>query len=166
MKVFQIGFNRCGTTSIYELFDKIPKVHYWLLDSEVNIPELKDDAISLTYFNGVKDSRKYILLADIIKFNKERNLNLLNGISSKYVLFCDMENVEQDYYSHVEDFKALDKQYPGSKFILNTRNIDNWIESRIKHDNYLEICREYHDIDNDSILNLWRDRWFKHRYDV
>lgn len=32
-----------------------------------------------------------------------------------------------------KQFKLLDRQYPGSKFILTTRPIDGWIESRRAH---------------------------------
>jgi len=31
-------------------------------------------------------------------------------------------------------YQDLDLQYPGSKFILNTRDSKRWVESRIKHD--------------------------------
>ncbi|KUF08984.1 sulfotransferase [Pseudoponticoccus marisrubri] len=32
-----------------------------------------------------------------------------------------------------EDFRHLDRSFPRSKFILNVRNLDEWIDSRIEH---------------------------------
>lgn len=32
-----------------------------------------------------------------------------------------------------DDFKALDRRYKGAKFILNTRDLDEWIDSRLQH---------------------------------
>jgi hypothetical protein len=44
---------------------------------------------------------------------------------------------EYDVYSDMglfSYFKELDKSYPDSKFILNTRDANDWVESRIRHD--------------------------------
>lgn len=37
-------------------------------------------------------------------------------------------------YPYFRYFKELDMQYPGSKFILNTRDREDWVQSRIAHD--------------------------------
>ncbi len=36
-----------------------------------------------------------------------------------------------------EDFTLFDRHFPGSLFILNTRDLDEWIESRIAHFRYM-----------------------------
>lgn len=38
-----------------------------------------------------------------------------------------------DIWSLSKDFALLDEQYPGSKFILTTRTLDGWLESRRHH---------------------------------
>jgi hypothetical protein len=42
-----------------------------------------------------------------------------------------------DAYSDIQrlsvNFDVLDRQYPGSRFILTTRDIDEWIDSRRRH---------------------------------
>ena len=63
--------------------------------------------------------------------------SLLNQIHKKLnyedaTVFSDMTKCSdnkdaKDYY------KLLDIQYPRSKFILNIRDVDNWILSRINH---------------------------------
>lgn len=44
---------------------------------------------------------------------------------------------EVDAFSDVwclsENFALLDRQYPGSRFVLTTRPLDDWVESRRKH---------------------------------
>lgn len=77
-KVFCIGLNKTGTTSLHCAFQKL----------------------GLTSFHGgTYDSR-------IDAFSDGR------------------------YY---KQFKIFDKQIPNCKFILNTRNVEDWVESRKKH---------------------------------
>jgi hypothetical protein len=74
-------------------------------------------------------------------------------------------------------FKEFDKQYPNSKFILNTRDIGGWLDSREKHvkrnqqkklDNpdagipWLEIDRKRWELKyerhHDEVYNYFKDR--------
>lgn len=54
-----------------------------------------------------------------------KNKKLLHYLK-KYDAFSD--------YPYFRYFMELDMQYPGSKFILNTRNREDWVRSRIAHD--------------------------------
>ena len=102
-KIFQIGFNKCGTVSVYHFFEN----------------------------NGLKPIHWDMgRLADTIKRNYESNLPILNGYEG-YDCFTDMENVNNNNYAHLTYYKEFDIQYPNSKFILNLRPIDNWIKSNM-----------------------------------
>ena len=35
-----------------------------------------------------------------------------------------------------EDFRSLDRRFPNSKFILNVRDLDEWLDSRLEHVRY------------------------------
>lgn len=133
-KVLQIGFNKCGTVSIYRFFES----------------------------NGLKpihwDMGK---LADTIKRNHESNQPLLTGYEH-YDCFTDMENVHKNIFIHLTHFKELDKQYLNSKFILNIRPIDNWINSRIHHPNYLNTHKQITGLDEDGVIELWKTQWRQH----
>ena len=61
------------------------------------------------------------------KFHKAimKNKKLLHYMQD-YDVFSD--------YPYFRYFKELDMQYPGSKFILNTRDREQWVQSRIAHD--------------------------------
>jgi hypothetical protein len=51
---------------------------------------------------------------------------LLSGLDPAIDAFSDVEPVS-------EHFDLLDDQYPGSRFVLTVRPIDEWIESRRRH---------------------------------
>ena len=146
-KIFQIGFNRCGTLCLYNFFkqNKIPSIHW------------DNGNLSLT-----------------IKRNKEQNKPLLSGYDD-YIFFSDMEHFDDDmgvFYSHVYYYKLLDKQYPDSKFILNTRNIGNWIISRLNHEFrgmpgfYANYIMSRLNINFNQLLDKWRLEWDNHHKEV
>jgi hypothetical protein len=146
-KIFQIGFNRCGTLCLYNFFkdNKIPSIHW------------DNGNLSLT-----------------MKKNHEQNKPLLNGLE-KYVFFSDMEHFDADigvFYSHVHFYKLLDEQNPESKFILNTRNVDNWIKSRLNHKFcgitgfYANFIMSRLNISLEQLLDKWRLEWDNHNKDV
>jgi hypothetical protein len=114
-KVFQIGFNKCGTISIHNLFVKY-----------------SNPVLSSIHWN-------YGYLAKTIHENiSSGNFLPLFGYGS-FDVFTDMEcfiedNSKIQHISIAEKyFDLLDINYPDSVFILNTRNIDSWIQSRLNH---------------------------------
>jgi hypothetical protein len=38
-----------------------------------------------------------------------------------------------DIWPIIHNFDVLDEQYPGSRFVLTTRDLDDWLESRTRH---------------------------------
>ena len=138
MKIFQIGFNKCGTTSLHKFFlDNGLKSIHW-------------------------DSGN---LAKKIHRNSKSNLPLLTGYKD-YDCFTDMESQMDNIFIYLTLFKELDKQYPGSKFILNVRNREEWIESRIKHRDYLKVYQKITRLDKEGVIKLWENQWDKHIKDV
>jgi hypothetical protein len=133
-KIFQIGFNKCGTVSIYHFF--------------------KENGLKCIHWDMG-------MLANTIQRNHKNNEPLLTSYE-KYDVFTDMENVSQNLFSHVAYYKELDAQYPGSKFILNIRPIDNWIQSRVNHPNYLETFKQITGLNENSVTELWKTQWTQH----
>ena len=124
-KIFIIGFNKCGTRTLHHFFKK----------------------------NGL-DSRHYICknknknknIASQIYKNKYENKLLLDGIDH-YDVYSDMENIHSVTLLYAQYlFKELDTQYPNSKFILNTRNVEKWLTSRQNHPGgkgkYIKKCKK------------------------
>lgn len=162
-KVFQIGFNKCGTLSIHELFSKHT--------------ELK----SLHWDYGK--------IAFNIVENIKKNDWLLSGYEHIDV-FSDIEccinlGDRYEFFYAYKYFKLLDEQYPNSKFILNTRNINNWISSRLKQKvgyyivsnkkiiklhpepNYFDLQINHYSCSSiDNLIKIWENEWFRHHNDV
>ena len=93
MKIFCIGFNKCGTTSLHELFKDMG---------------LKSTHNATWWYWKDKDQFKNY---DCFTDGYERYTNKLT--------FPNLENLEN--------------MFPDAKFILQTRDLDKWLISRLKH---------------------------------
>ena len=166
LRIFQIGFNKCGTLSIHKLFD------------DHCIPTI----------TSIHWNRGYLA--------RDIHDNILNGRAplvgyESYSVYSDMEcfrtfNEQISWVSIAKDhFDLLDINYPNSKFILNTRNIDNWIASRIKHmcdfspmrygyterlDRsipYIEYHKQAYNVSNiDDLIKIRKEEWYTHHDNV
>lgn len=87
-KVFGIGFNKTGTTSLTNIFQQY--------------------GLKTTHHGG------WHFWVKREQFNKFKNFDAFTDGQQK-------------------DFRVLDKKFPGSKFILNTRPLRNWLASRWCH---------------------------------
>ena len=103
-KVFQVGFNKCGTTSLHHLFSA-------------------SGYRSVHWHKGDLGRQIYI--------NITTGQPVLSGISHLDCFF-DMEASELLIYGHryYEEFFA---EYPCAYFILNTRDKNSWLRSRANH---------------------------------
>lgn len=142
MKVFQIGFNKCATTSLNHMF--------------------RQSGMSTVHWDSGKLAKK-------IRANSIEGKMLLDGIDN-YEFYSDLEHVDskQYIYAFSDHFKELDEQYPGSKFILNTRSIGKWLKSRERHGNgsYLNRFISILDTDRDGVIKYWEKLWYKHHAEV
>ncbi len=140
-KVFCIGLNKSGTSSLHLAFQKLglKSVHF------------TDD-------NGTN-------IKDLIKNNHNKGYKLLNGIE-QYDAYSDWNHPSTNTL-----FKDIDKQYLNSKFILNTRNLEDWLLSRETHvkrlKNLSELQKQYpkspwYGIDK----NAWKIEYHEHHNSV
>lgn len=98
MKVFGIGLNKTGTTSLHEALTVLGyRSLHW----------------------GGPEVRQRVERA------AEARLPLLEYLPG-YDAFSDI-------WALSKAFDLLDRQYPGSRFILTTRDVDGWVDSRIRH---------------------------------
>lgn len=141
LKIFQIGFDKCGTSTLYNFF--------------------KQNGISSIHYDNVE-------LAKIMLSNYQQNKKLLHGKYANITAFFDMEhvNLENSISIPLTLFKELDQQYPGSKFILNTRNKQAWIRSRARHPHgkqyYLLGEAEKYHLTPEQIMQKWSLEWDQH----
>ena len=135
-RIFQIGFHRAGTRSLYEFFtsNSYGSAHY----------QCKYDC-SL----DVNNKQKCDLLPcfRIMIDNYQNSKLLLDGLCHEYVYYGDFGispeistylqydiqfDILHDKYKNFW-FEILDKQYLCSKFILNIRPLNDWLLSRSEH---------------------------------
>lgn len=103
MKIFCIGLNKTGTNSLHQAFKTL--------------------GLKSVHFRD--DSGRNI--KDIILRNHLEDRNILAGLED-YDAISDWDR------SHtVEIFKKFDAHWPGSKFILHFRDVNEWLESREQH---------------------------------
>tara|TARA_R110002049_G_scaffold10127_3_gene50466 strand:+ start:176428 stop:178296 length:1869 start_codon:yes stop_codon:yes gene_type:complete len=142
-RIFQIGFNKCGTRSFYDFFEK----------------------------NGIKSVHfKRGDLARGISDNLSTGKPPLEGWD-KWTAYTDMQSVKKTGVVEACAFyRSFAAYYPRSYFILNTRSKDRWIQSRLNHgtaQNYGERYRQGLGLSSmDETVEAWSAMWDKHHAEV
>lgn len=121
--------------------------------------------------------------------NLQQNKNLLSQDYTNYQAYSDIESMfivdgKENWIFMYEYFELLDRQYPHSKFILNTRNLEGWINSRLNHySNYYldgnKVCKRHQPIEywklhcrfynvssKNEIVEIWKKQWITHHEKV
>lgn len=102
-RYFQIGFRKCGTTTLWRFFEEngIPAVHF---DRGNMARRMRD--------------------------NIEAGRRILDGYDERYQAFTDMEFTDPaDYFEGFKCYRQIMRDYPDAKFILNTRDRKRWLRS-------------------------------------
>lgn len=150
----QIGPNKCGTSSLYHLFNQsgVKSVKY--------IGKKKSD--------GTPDlPRMFNLQAQI-----DRNIRLdqapLTGLDG-FDAFFDMEwSNDAKTFENYKHFKRFANAYPNAKFILNTRNRLDWLRSRTTHaaGRYLSKTIARQKMPGIEVIANWLKDFDQHHLDV
>lgn len=148
MRIFIIGFNKCGTTSIDRLFRK--------------------NGLKIANHSFRKNGSKYNIAKQMFK-NKALGRDLLDEIDG-FDLYADIELNEFDEHLEANElFRELDQKYSDSKFILNLRDKDDWLRSREHHNGgkYLSKQMSFLGIDDPrGVIDIWSKKWDAHIKDV
>lgn len=124
-RIFNIGLNRAGTTSITE-------------------------ALCTLGVRAVHHKHDGTRLYDILRANLLARRPALHGLAM-YDAFSD--------FAGREFYRILDRQYPYSKFILTTRELESWLDSRERKVAKNLASTEYHY----SFRAVDREGWTTHR---
>ena len=138
-RIFQIGFNKCGTRSLYRF--------------------LQRSGIHAAHFNRG-------LLAFTLRENVLAGRKPLAGKIAPYTAFTDVQQVTRDFaIEGVHYFRELHAYYPNSYFILNTRDKDGWIRSRLRH-GAGSYARRYGRAlkltEESDVIRHWSEDWDRH----
>ena len=138
-RIFQIGFNKCGTTTLHRFFQ----------DNGLTSVHWENGAIAENFFcRAQRGEDPFADYPDVVAFTDMIKL----GDS---VLLEPCKSIETIYRWH-----------PDSYFILNTRNAFDWIESRVKH-GFVERYRSVLGLpDEASVCRYWLEEWYAHHAHV
>ena len=139
-KIFLIGFNKCGTTTFWNFFVKnnIKAVHWDYGNIARNF-----------YYRKSRDEPPMLDYGSVFAFTD---------------MICVTNNNILEPY---KDFDYIFRFYPTAYYILNTRNVLNWIESRCNHhqllNRYKQVLRTQSD---NEVIDYWLKEWFEHHQNV
>ena len=145
MKIFIIGFNKCGTSSFHDFFQSngLKSIHH--------------------HHKGLGNASKKMAQ------NAESGKQLLAGVLDAFQAYSDMTFLsDSEEIEGFKMYKELDFQYPSSLFILNTRNIDDWVLSRLRHKNKrgLSLAKRHmllHQLENiEELIAHYKKDWEEH----
>lgn len=140
-KIFFIGFNKCGTTSLHHLMTRhsIRSVHWDQGQLATTIEALHGDQSALRSF--LSRSTAY----SDITFSSEEQL------------------IEGNRH-----FRLFHKLFPDAYFIFNDRNVEDWIRSRSSHrkGTFLTRTKSAWGMDADAVKDKWRQMHAAHSDEV
>lgn len=158
-RVFQIGFNRCGTKTIAIFFHRngYRAAHWQKGKLAAGIELARREGKPLLHYVGgfdVYTDMERVAQRRTIPFRVERELRRRRSAEER----------ERPIYAF-KFFRSLDRQYPGSKFILNVRNVDDWIQSRLRFGGDdgrgYRFCVHGERVhrDAEALAACWREEW-------
>lgn len=139
VKIFIIGFNKTGTTTLHKFFraNRLRSAHF--------------------------RAGKKIIAAEMSR-NVSRERNVLKGIAG-YTVYSDLNLLTDDCWLEANSyFREMHAAYPDSYFIFNDREVDNWLRSRMNHDYLIDrAVRYYKTDDREKIAEIWRAQYSSHK---
>jgi hypothetical protein len=144
-KVYFIGMNKIATTSLSELFKEggYKSWHYSCMNTVTH---------------------ESVILGEEMAMNVENGKYVMHGIDHAQV-YSDMF-FHRDY-AWVDGVKWFDKFYnrhPESYFILQTRDMDEWLDSKRRHKNgdYIKRSCEYWQLEPEEMIEWFRNDRIEH----
>jgi len=135
-KIFFIGFNKTATTALHHLVGA-------------------SGYVSVHCLYRVEDTSRFI--ARQMHDNVKEGNPILKDIDKAHA-YSDMLYVKQRRYIEGNKYyRKLHEEYPDSYFVLQTRNIDDWLKSRLYHKDgaFVKRCMKFQNCTQDELLMQW-----------
>ncbi len=142
-KVFVIGFNKCGTTSLHAFF--------------------RASGLSCAHWRLSRDRT----LAEAMFSNLSLQRHVLEGFAG-FDVYSDLNHLSDRVHLEANTlFRTIDATVPDARFILNTRDKDRWLASRSRHGSpttgsFLARACKCYGASREEVLAIWRDQWDRH----
>lgn len=148
-KVVQVGFHKCGTRSLGLLFQRAghPVVHgkiraRWRPSRNAALQMRRNLAAGRKVFAGLEGFTFY---ADLLYQTK------------------------RDSFEGFRRFREILRDYPGTILLLNLRDREDWIQSRMRHGHgefAKRVMRQRGIASREALADHWRREWDDHISDV
>lgn len=138
-KVFFIGFNKCGTTSLHHLMKRagIRSAH-WQNGTE-NLTEGIEARLG-----EHRELRRYL---------------------SRWTAYSDLiSSADKRIIEGNRHFALFQNLFPKAYFILNDRDLDAWLLSRERHaqGKFMRQSIKFHNTAKEGVLDIWRNQYLSH----
>ena len=161
--IFQIGFNKCGTSTIHKFFEKnnIQAIHHG---------SKKGSKVCANMFRQYKKNKplfseyvdQYVAFSDFGVYTSPNN--------ATDILFLNNEYKESKNDQERTWLQVIHKQYEEFQkiYILNIRDVNHWLKSRYIHHDLVKRARKSvkkkfnEDIDDIEVLRRWRSLWYQY----
>ena len=148
-RVVQIGFHKCGTRSLEQLF------------RGAGHPVVK--------FKLRRPWRRSRNAGLIMRQNLEAGRKIFAGMDD-HVFYADLiYQTDSDSFEPIRYFREIMRDYPDTVLLLNVRDREDWIKSRLKHSHgeFAQRVMRQRGIDSKEVLaDLWRQEWDTHLAEV
>ena len=156
LRIFLIGFNRCGTTSFHQFFqaNQISSVHWY------------GNELARCLQRNIKYPG-FAPLFRIDRWTAYSDLIALPGTPWDASLPYQGPLIEANRF-----YPQLHRAYPRSLFILNTRDPDAWVASRFRHDQgrfaeaYRRALAPDRPLTDAALRERWLQQWRSHHQSV
>ena len=162
LRLFQIGFNRCGTMSLEKLFIANGyRAAHWRggrLAAAIEVARRRGEPL----LSRAGDYQVYTDM-ELRGITALRKKWFPKRIFRQLVKELEVADVWTPIYAY-KYFAQLDEQYPDSKFLLNTRDMTRWLESRFRFKDDYRACI-HGDEAHESATELaacWEADWHAH----
>lgn len=149
-KVFFIGYNRTATKSLTAIFQHAGyKAWHYTFPVQHTTGRIIGKPIALQMHENLA--------------NKEP---ILSHMPEVHVYSDIVYQRSEVYIDAIKYYRQMYLEYPDAYFVLNTRNVDGWVQSKVNHKNgeHLQRCMAYHGFDDEvAMIDKWvEDRAIHH----
>jgi hypothetical protein len=148
-RVVQIGFHKCGTRSLEQLF--------------------RGAGHRVVKYKLRRPFRRARNAGLLIRENLAAGRKAFAGMED-FTFYADLiYQTETDAFEPIRCFREIMRDYPDTILLLNARNREDWIRSRLQHGHgeFLRRVMRQRGIDSrDAIADAWRDEWDTHLAEV
>jgi hypothetical protein len=148
-RVVQIGFNKCGTRSLEQLFQG---AGHRVVKYKLRRPFRRSRNAGL-----------------VMRENLEAGRKIFAGMED-FTFYGDLiYQTKNDSFEPIRCFRQIMRDYPDTILLLNVRRREDWIRSRLRHGHgefVHRVMRQRGVSSVDEIADSWRSEWDTHLAEV